>query len=312
MAPVALVAGANGAIGRVVAGQLSTAGWRVAGIGHGPPDWPGPQPIDLWRAGDISPSQLTLVADRIGPPDLVINLAGGSAVGASLKDPAGDFDRTVTTSIHLLDFIRTRAPNARLVAASSAAVYGDRHAGPIGEDAETNPISPYGHHKLLMEQALAFWGRAFGVSSVIVRLFSVYGVGLRKQMIFDLCARLAAAPERVLIWGTGEETRDWLNIRDAARLLIDIAAFASPDAPIYNGCTGQPRSVGEMASLLSATWGLGAEIAFDGIVRAGDPRHLVGDASRLASTGFQPGVSLEAGLADVVADAKRRLEQGGG
>ena len=216
----------------------------------------------------------------------------------------------MAASVHLLDFIRLHAPAARLVAVSSAAVYGDLHPGPIAEDAALNPISPYGHHKLLMEQSVAFWGRAFGVSSVIVRPFSVYGLGLRKQMIFDLCARLSAAPDRLVIWGAGTETRDWISIRDAARLLIEIAPAASPDAPIFNGCTGQARTVAEMARLLAAAWGHGTEIGFDDIVRPGDPRRLVGSVERLSATGFRPRVSLEEGLNEVVADARRRMEQG--
>jgi UDP-glucose 4-epimerase len=307
---LAIVAGAGGAIGQHVAEQLSAAGWRVAGLGHGPAEWAGAQPIDYWLAGDVSPANLGKLADQAGPAELIINLAGGSAVGPSVRDPAGDFARTVTTSINILDFIRTRSPEAKLVAASSAAVYGDQHRGPIAEDATLNPISPYGHHKLLMEQSLAFWGKAFGVSTAIVRLFSVYGVGLRKQMIFDLCTRLSAAPDQLEIWGTGAETRDWISIHDAARLLIEIAPHASTQAPVFNGCTGQARTVGDMARLLAGAWGQGSQITFDGIVRPGDPQNLVGSAERLNEIGFTPRVSLEQGLHEVVADTKLHMRQG--
>lgn len=308
LTPFAVVAGAHGAIGQEVARQLREAGWRVAGIGHGPGVWAGETPIDRWLAGEISPLALDRLIDGIGPPDLILNLAGGASVAASVRDPARDFHRTVSMTVTLLDFIKNRAPRARLVAVSSAAVYGGGHAGPIPEDAELNPISAYGHHKHLMEQTVAFWGRAYGVSSVIVRLFSVYGVGLRKQMIFDLCSRLAAAPEKLVIWGSGAETRDWLAIQDAARLLLEVVPLATPDAPIYNGCTGEARRVADVAGLLGEAWGLNTKISFDGVVRPGDPQHLVGSVERLKTVPFEPRVSLEEGVLAVVADARSRSE----
>jgi UDP-glucose 4-epimerase len=309
--PLAIVAGAHGAIGREVARQLTISGWRVAGIGHGPADWAGERPIDRWRASDISLESLTDLTRDLGPVDAIFNLAVGSSVGASIGNPAEDFRRTVGASIQLLDFIRTRAPGARLIAVSSAAVYGAGHQKPIREEASVDPVSPYGHHKLQMERDVGFWGKTYDISSVIVRLFSVYGVGLRKQMIFDLCTRLAGAPDRLVVWGVGSETRDWVSIEDAARLLIELAPLASPGAPIYNGCTGEGRRVDDMARLLASTWGAGTEICFDGVAQPGNPQHLVGSPRRLRSVPFQPRVSLEQGLAAVVADAKRRLNPSG-
>jgi UDP-glucose 4-epimerase len=295
-----MVAGARGAIGRHVVAQLRAAGWRVAGLGHGPDDWAGDGAPHVWQAGDVSPDRLQALADRLdGQADLLINLAGGSAVGPSVRDPAGDFHRTVTTSVHILDFIRIRSPDTRLVAVSSIAVYGDRHVGPIAEDAELGPISPYG-----------FWARTFGVQAVIVRPSSVYGPGLRKQMVFDLCLRLAKAGDEVRLWGAGTEARDWLAIQDVARLLIDIAAFASPQAPVYNACTGEARTVAEVARLLCDAWGGQARISFDGVVRAGDPLQLVGSAERLATTGFRPRIALEDGLKQTVAEVKQALARG--
>ena len=74
---------------------------------------------------------------------------------------------------------------------SSAAVYGPGHEGPIGEDARLDPASPYGCHKLVMELLCRSYARSFGVSIVLLRLFSVYGEGLQKQLLWDLCSKLA-------------------------------------------------------------------------------------------------------------------------
>jgi UDP-glucose 4-epimerase len=305
--PTAIVAGANGAIGRHVVAHLHSLGWAVGGVGHGPSIWAGAAPISAWFAGDITPTTLDVLADQIGSVDLIINVAGGSSVGASLADPMADFERTVTTAVRISDWVRRRAPSARIVHASSAAVYGDKHDGEIDEAALTAPVSPYGHHKQLMESAARFWGATFGVRSAAVRLFSVYGSGLHKQLIYDLCGKLAASPGHVNLSGLPDATRDWMWIEDAAALLVTAGDLAGADSPIINGCTGEGRSVREMAELMVKAWGCNTVIEFDGVRRPGDPLHLVGSARRMLTTGFRPRVDLAEGLRRTV--AARRLVQ---
>lgn len=293
----AFVAGAAGAIGRHCVALLRARGWTVGGIGHGNVQWEAPGGIDAWIAGDVSTENLDALGERLGAPSLFVNFAGGSSVAPSLRLPLADFERTVLSGVRILNWVWHNAPEARVSFASSAAVYGAGHEAAITEGDALRPISPYGHHKLMMEDNARFWGEAFGVRSVIVRLFSVYGPGLRKQLVHDLCTRLSAAPTELTLSGTGAETRDWLWIEDAARLLVDLADQASPAAPVFNGCTGTGTPIAEVAERLASLWGAGTVVRFDGVSRPGDPPHLRGDAKRILATGFRPSLELAEGLA---------------
>lgn len=298
--PVAYVAGAAGAIGRHCVALLRARGWIVGGIGHGGVQWEPNGGIDAWIAGDVSTENLDALAEFVGAPDLFVNLAGGSSVGPSLQLPLADFERTVLSGARIFNWVWRNAPEARITLASSAAVYGSGHDHAITEEDALRPVSPYGHHKLLMEQNARFWGQSFGVRAAIVRLFSVYGPGLRKQLVHDLCGRLSASPAELVLSGTGAETRDWLWIEDAARLLVDIAGEASTDVPAINGCTGAGVPIGDVAVRLAELWGNNTAIRFDGVSRPGDPFHLHGDGTRLFETGFRPSLDLADGLARTV------------
>lgn len=300
---VAFVAGAAGAIGRYCVAELRSRGWIVAGLGHGGVVWD-KATIDFWLAGDVSTENLDLLAEQVGAPELIINLAGGSSVGPSLRAPLGDFDRTVVAGVRLLNWTWKNAPNANLSFASSAAVYGAGYDGLIGIDAPPNPFSPYGHHKLMMEENARFWGRSFGIKSAVIRLFSVYGPGLRKQFVHDLSAKLAKSPQKIVLSGVGDEMRDWLWIGDAARMMIDIGALASTEVPVFNGGTGVSTAIRDVAAQLIDLWGTNTNVQFDRISRPGDPINLYGDVSALTTQGIRADVMLKEGLAKTVADWK--------
>ncbi len=294
---VAFVTGAGGFLGSAVAAGLAGAGWRVAGFGRAPRIVGGPLP-ETFVEGDIAHADLVRAAERLGAPQLVFHAAGGASVGASLADPDGDRDRTVGSLREVLDFLREAAPDARLIYPSSAAVYGDAASGPISEDAPLRPVSPYGRNKLEAEQLIMDEHAARGLDTAIVRFFSAYGPGLRKQLLWDLAGRLASAPAAIELGGTGDEARDFLFVDDAVALVTLLARRDRAASPlILNGGAGQPVSVRQIADLLRDALGSRAEIRFSGQGRPGDPRSLVADVSAAGDLGFQPRTSLSEGVA---------------
>jgi UDP-glucose 4-epimerase len=300
------VTGGNGFIGRNLIRLLADQGRAAHGIGHGLIDDAECARLGLvsWINGEIEAANLDVLAKRSGPPAVVFHLAGGSSVGLSIAQPHEDFSRTVVGTARLLEWLRRSAPTCRVIAASSAAVYGAHHAGPIPETAETLPVSPYGHHKLMMEQLCRSFALSYGVHCVVVRLFSVYGRGLRKQLLWDIGLRLRGGERTLTLGGTGAELRDWVHVRDAARLLVTTAEMPRPDGfEVMNGGSAIGSRVADVARMFVKDWGGDGEIGvrFSGAGRSGDPFSLVADATRLRAVPFSFETPLSDGIADTVA-----------
>jgi len=184
-----------------------------------------------------------------------------------------------------------------IVAVSSAAVYGARHQGAIAEASFGTPYSPYGHHKAIMEALCRSYGQNFGLRAAVVRVFSAYGSGLRKQILWDFCNRLASMQGDLVLDGTGQERRDWIHASDVARLLALIGqTLPSPEVPVVNGGTGQGHTVAEFTQLALAAWSAERPVRFSGASRPGDPVNLVADVARARELGFAPEVSLAEGI----------------
>ncbi|UQD96771.1 NAD-dependent epimerase/dehydratase family protein [Bradyrhizobium japonicum] len=302
------ITGANGFIGRHLVRALADQGHAVHGIGHGAINEPERQRIGLgqWLNGEIEAANLNTLAGESGPPSTIFHLAGGSSVGLSIAQPLEDFSRTVASTARLLEWLRGSAPECRLIVASSAAVYGAHHAGAISEEAETQPMSPYGHHKLIMEQLCRSYAISFGIRATIIRLFSVYGPSLRKQLLWDLCSRLAQGQCELVLGGAGNETRDWIDVRDVVQLLAGLARADGAPLKVLNGGSGIPTSVAEIARLVTKAWGGDIAVRFSGVVRAGDPFSLVADAGQLAVLPFSCRIPVEDGIAEYVSWFKRQ------
>jgi UDP-glucose 4-epimerase len=291
--PTALVTGAHGFIGRHVARALARRGQRVLGIGHG--SW-SREEWRAWGLGDWRTSDVDLEALQVhgGDPERIVHCAGSASVGFSMAHPAQDFRRTVDSTLAVLEFVRSRGGATRVVLVSSGSVYGSRE-GPVAEDAPTAPESAYAAHKLVAEQLLSEYGRLFGVPGAVVRLFSVYGAGLRKQLLWDACGRLGGG--EAAFGGTGRETRDWLAVEDAAELLALAADRADRAVPVVKGGTGVGASVAEVLEELGRALGGRGRPVFTGAARAGDPARFVADPSRARAWGWAPRVAWREGVA---------------
>jgi UDP-glucose 4-epimerase len=292
------VTGAYGFIGRHVARRWAAAGWRVIGMGHGSwsrEDWKA-WGIDEWHAVDITLETLVTYA---GEPEQIVHCAGSGSVAFSVAHPYQDFQRSAQTTIATLEYARLHAPSARIVLLSSGAVYGNAEQVPTPEMAPLAPASPYGVHKAIAEQLCASYAREHRLSVAIVRLFSIYGNGLRKQLLWDACRKLRDGD--TVFAGTGAERRDWLHVSDAVELLMAAAEHATADCPIVNGGSGRSASVAEVLAMLQRAFPAVNAVRFSGSQRKGDPEHFHADIARACNWGWQPAVSLEDGIAQYLA-----------
>ncbi|UJB67901.1 NAD(P)-dependent oxidoreductase [Acaryochloris sp. 'Moss Beach'] len=295
---VVWVTGAKGFIGQNLIRYLVHHDQTVSGLGHGalPPETAKIEGISHWINGDIDAYNLQQLLKQAGKPDCIYHLAGGSSVGMSLQVPAEDFRRSVIATSNLLEWARIQIPNVRIVITSSAAVYGNNDQEKIPEFGCYTPFSPYGFHKRATELLCESYAQAFSLKIAIVRLFSVYGPGLRKQLLWELCCRLQLSPEVLQLHGTGDELRDWLYIDDAAKILVQAGQLSSASPFIVNGATGKGICVRDVAKLLCKIWGSRSEITFSGKQHAGNPFSLVADTRYAQEMGIEAQCELSDGL----------------
>ncbi|MCC6511350.1 MAG: NAD(P)-dependent oxidoreductase [Pirellulaceae bacterium] len=306
-----LITGAHGFMGRHLAlychQQLQA---EVFGLGHG--TFSGSE-LSAWGMksslnGDVSFANLNRVASETCTPDVIFHLAGGNSVAPSLRIPQEDFRRTAFSTCELLDWVRTHAPGTLVVLASTAAVYGAGHSGPISELESPTPYSPYGYHKRMAEMLCESYSNNFGLKTRIVRFFSVYGPELRKQLLWDTCQRLAAGQRHLQMQGTGNENRDWLHVSDCVAFLVTVAQahfsdnFANHTSvnSAINCGTGLATSVRQVIELVCQQWGEGVTSSFSGQRRAGDPTDLVAQTTQALALGWTPKVHWQQGIAQYV------------
>ncbi len=300
MKKTAFVTGASGFLGRYVARCLAKHGFHVSGIGRD--NWRGCQPsewgIDFWKTADVTMENLVELSEAVGEPAVIAHCAGGASVGFSLDHTREDFHSTVTTALEVLEFARRRAPRVRVAYPSSAAVYGTADVALLSESAPLAPISPYGLHKKIVEDLFIYYAARWRAPAVLVRFFSLYGEGLRKQLLWDACNK--ARDGAFSFFGAGDELRDWLHVSDAAELFRIAVEHADLDCPIVNGGTGEGCSIRVVLTQLGRLWSPRVVPAFSRNTKPGDPRRLVADIRRAQSWGFAPKVELISGLAGYV------------
>lgn len=295
------VTGAHGFLGRNLCRQLGKDGFYVVGIGHG--HWsPGEAKkfgLNRWIFSDITLAALYELESETGIPEAIYHTAGSGSVAHSLSNPHLDYQRTVQTTLDVLEFIRLKSPQTTVVYPSSAAVYGAVNKGSIPEASPFNPVSPYGVHKQMAELLCQSYNKHFNVKAVVVRLFSIYGIGLMKQLLWDLCRKIEDGRE-VILYGTGEEVRDWIHVEDAVNLLIKVASLAGEKFMLLNGGTGDGVTVAQIADEIRKRFGEEKKIQFNGVVRNGDPRYYQAAVERAESLGWKPNHDWRSGIMEYV------------
>ena len=294
MSQTVLITGVAGFLGRSIARQFAAQGARLIGVDDVPQENAPIGNLSAFFRMRLPSSDFTGLL-RTHRPDVLIHCAGRASVPLSLTEPAEDFASGPVLTFDLLNQLRIESPRCRFVFLSSAALYGNPVALPVRESDAIAPLSPYGFHKWQCEELCREFATVYGLQTASARIFSAYGPGLRRQVVWDICERVILG-RPLSLHGTGGESRDFIHGADVARGLALLAEKAPAHGEVYNLATGREVTIADLAALIIRALGAQVEPIFDGTVRAGDPRNWRADISRIAALGFEPQVRIEEGI----------------
>lgn len=231
--------------------------------------------------------------------DFCINAAGNGNVNYSVQNPFEDFQSNTLDTIEILDAIRKYRPECRYLHISSAAVYGNPVSLPVSESAVCHPVSPYGWHKYMAENICREYSEIFHLPVCMVRPFSIYGPGLRKQLFWDLYQKYLEQSGNIELWGDGSESRDFIYIDDVVDCFDLLLQKASMQGEVYNIASGNETRIKDAVEAFFSKLKAKPLIAFNQQVRKGDPLNWRADISKIKELGFTPSVDFESGLTSV-------------
>lgn len=245
-----------------------------------------------------SPAELSMIVTSI-QPDVILHCAGSANVGASVVNPMADLDGNLHSLYQLLIALKSIEKKPKMIFMSSAGVYGNPKQLPIKETDEPAPISPYGLHKLMCEQLCHYFNEVHGYKIRSIRIFSAYGSGLRKQILWDMYQKYQNQGT-IPLFGTGDETRDFIHVSDILQAIECILAYDGEEE-IFNVANGEEVSIKELAHTYARKLGESEDIvSFNGETKAGDPLNWRADISLLKKIGYAKRMELAEGVGSYV------------
>ena len=299
----ALITGVAGFIGSTLADRLIQDGTDVVGIDCFT-DYYSRAIKERNLSGLVGQPRFRFVESSIQAADLAALLADRThvfhlAAQAGVRKSWGrDFNVYTVNNIEATQVLleaSTKHSLERIVYASSSSVYGDNVSLPMREDARPQPVSPYGVSKLAAEQLCYLYHVNYGLPTLSLRYFTVYGPRQRPDMGFHRFLRATLRGEPISLYGDGEQTRDFTFVADAVSATIAAGTRGVPGR-VYNIGGGSRVSINEVLEMIGRVTGRQPLVNADP-VQKGDMRHTYADTSLAqADLGFNPTVTLEEGL----------------
>ena len=267
--------------------------------------------LSTGRVENVEDLDLELVRGSITDPDLlrenfrgvdyVFHQAALPSVQRSIEDPVLANEVNICGTLNVLVAARD-ADVKKVIYASSSSVYGDTPELPKREDMKPDPKSPYAVAKLAGEYYCRVFNEIYGLKTVALRYFNVYGP--RQDPSSDYAAvipkfaNLCLAGKEPIIYGDGEQTRDFTFVRDVVQ--ANVLAMESDATGVFNVATGQRISINDLAGMVMEIIGNRVDCVHEG-ARAGDVRDSLGDISRAyAGFGYVPRYGMKDGLAETI------------
>jgi len=287
----AIVTGGAGFIGSHLVELLLSKGWAVTVVDN----LCGGDPANIprgatWINADVATSPPGLFEES---HDVLFHLAGLGAIGPSMQRPAEYMQTNVMGTVRMLEEARAIKVK-KFVYAASSCCYGRPFFVPTDEHAMIQLDHPYALSKHHGEEAAFHWGRVFDVPVVSLRMFDVYGPRIRAGA-FPVFLRQKVKGEPYTVVGDGEQTRDFVHVRDVARAYL-LAAESEVTGEVFNVGSGQETTINRLLDLLGGT----ERVTLPD--RPWEPRvHLANIGKIERVLGWHPEVSIERGIAALLA-----------
>ena len=239
--------------------------------------------------------------------DLIYHLAAQVVVPYSMENPLIDFETNAKGTICVLE--KARKDDAKVVFASSAAVYGNPAVFPTPESYGFHPFSCYGLSKVVGEQYCQMYREQYGLDVVITRFANVYGLRCH-GVIHDFLAKLAKNPDKLEIIGTGKQSRDFIHVSDIVEALITLGADTKFNGEAYNLGIGKTTSILELADLILNILGLENRTVVTTTNQSwqGDVTKIWFDINKAKTElSWTPKITLEDSIREVITDRKISL-----
>jgi UDP-glucose 4-epimerase len=229
--------------------------------------------------------------------DVVVNCMGSANVGFSYSNTLNDFESNVVVVGKILEILREHnLKNVKFINLSSAAIYGNPSSLPIDPTHRPLPLSPYGYHKFMAELLLKEYSQCFGLKTLSLRIFSAYGNGQRKLLLWDLHQKIQSTKDEIILFGTGNESRDFIHVDDIAQQILLAINYADFNGEALNVANGTEVKISEIVELYQKYYPTKFVYRFNGEVRLGDPLNWLADISTMKKWGYKQSVMLQKGI----------------
>jgi len=236
--------------------------------------------------------------------DLIFHLAAQVVVPYSMENPIEDFETNARGTLNVLE--KARKDDARVVFASSAAVYGNTTKLPTPENYGFNPASCYGLSKVVGEQYCNMYSKQYGLDITILRFANVYGPRCH-GVIEDFLDKISRNPEKLEIIGTGLQSRDFVHISDVVEALTLSAVSEVAVGETFNIGFGKTTKIIDLAKMILKILGLSDKtvITTTNVPWQGDINTIWFDISKVQKDlKWHPKISLEDNLKELISERK--------
>lgn len=260
-----LVIGGCGFIGSHIVDALLTHGVSVTVYDRHGERFRDPLPSVQYVKGELADREL--VAEAIGDElDAVVHSASATVPQTSNDNPSSDVEENLVTTLGLLDLCAQRKVHKIVFLSSGGTVYGVPRSLPISEDHPTHPICSYGIVKLAIEEYCNLYARRHGLRCTILRLSNPYGIrqsSKGSQGVIPIFLHRMLASERLVIWGDGTAIRDFVHVKDVARLCC--LALRSDVVGTFNAGSGVGTRIRDLVDLMAGQLGVVPDIVHEAI-----------------------------------------------